>query len=180
MSNKPQKLTKQKLKSQEKDKKSLIAGSIVATLIAVTPYISTLWESVPSQKTLNTFFGLYTSNYYEDIQVLVWTVLGKVVPLFLLFIWIFTNRHWWYHVLLIPISMYLYQIIEVFNDDLRFTETNQIFYLLPVMGVVIPSIYLIRAKIFNKINEANQTLEELEDEFKISPKNFWSKIKDYF
>lgn len=76
--------------------------------------------------------------------------------------------------------MYLYQIIEVFNDDLRFTETNQIFYLLPVMGVVIPSIYLIRAKIFNKINEANQTLEELEDEFKISPKNFWSKIKDYF
>jgi hypothetical protein len=48
------------------------------------------------------------------------------------------------------------------------------------MAVVIPSIYLIRAKIFNKINTVSKTMEELEDEFKISPKNFWEKIKQYF
>jgi hypothetical protein len=76
--------------------------------------------------------------------------------------------------------MYIYQIIEIFNDELIFTETNQILYLLPVMAIVIPSIYLIRAQIFNKINSLNKSLEELEEEFKISPKNFWGKVKKYF
>lgn len=180
MENKPQKLIKQKSRFQVNDKKSLFLGSIVAILIAITPYLFTLHESVPSQKTWDTFFGLYSSNYYEDVQILVWTLLGKVIPLLLLFIWIFTCRHWWYHILLIPIAMYTYHIIEIFNDDLRFAETNQILYLLPVMAITIPSIYLIRARIFNKINEANKSLEELEDEFKISPKNFWDKVKQYF
>lgn len=162
------------------NKKGLITGSIIATLIAITPLLITLWQSVPSQKTWDTFFGSFTSNYYEDVQILVWTLLNKIIPLFLLFLWIFTNRHWWYHVILIPIAMYIYQIIEIFNDELIFTETNQILYLLPIMAVVIPSIYLIRARIFNKINEASKSLEELEEEFKISPKNFWGKVKEYF
>ncbi|GAA3580850.1 hypothetical protein [Snuella lapsa] len=176
------KSTKRKLKYQAKNvnKKELVIGSVIATLIAVTPYVSTVWESVPATKSWDTFFGVYTSNYYEDIQVLTWTLLGKIIPLLLLLVWMFTCRHWWYHIILVPIAMYLYQIIEIFNDDLRFTEVNQIFYLLPVMAVMIPSIYLIRARIFNKINEANKTLEELEEEFKLSPKNFWETIKQYF
>jgi len=180
MHNKPQKLTKQKSKFQVNDKKSLVLGSIVATLIAITPYLFTLYESVPRVKTWDTFFGIYESNYYETLFVLAWTLSNKLVPLFLLFIWFFTCKHWWYHTILVPIAMYVYHIIEIFNDDLRFAEENQILYLLPVMAVVIPSIYLIRARIFNKINEANKSLEELEEEFKISPKNFWGKIKEYF
>jgi len=52
--------------------------------------------------------------------------------------------------------------------------------MLPIMAIVIPSIYLIRAQIFNKINDATKSLEELEEEFKVNPKNFWEKIKQYF
>ncbi len=63
---------------------------------------------------------------------------------------------------------------------ISYLDEFQLIYLIPVMAVVIPSIYLIRARIFNKINEANKSLEELEEEFKISPKNFWGKIKEYF
>ena len=32
-----------------------------------------------------------------------------------------------------------------------------IIYLLPIMAIIIPSIYLIRAKMFNKINNADKT-----------------------
>ncbi|WOD43342.1 hypothetical protein [Hwangdonia lutea] len=173
-------MTKQKSKFQDTDRKPLIIGSIVATLIAITPFLFTMYKSVPDVKTWDTFFGVYESNYYESLQVLGWTLVGKFIPLFLLFVWFFTCKHWWYHTLLVPMAMYVFQIIQVFNDDLRFAEENQIIYLLPVMAVIIPSIYLIRARIFNKINEANKSLEELEDEFKMSPKNFWARIKQYF
>ena len=181
MSNSQQRLTRKKSRYQVKgSKKELIVGSIIATFIAITPYLFTLWEGVPDQKTWDTFLGLYTSNYYESVQILVWTLLGKIIPLLLLFLWMFTCRHWWYHALLVPIAMYLYQIIEVINDDVEFAETNQILYLLPVMAIIIPSIYLIRARMFNKLNEANKSLEELEEEFKVGGKGFFGKLSDYF
>ncbi|WP_299554707.1 hypothetical protein [Seonamhaeicola sp.] len=174
-------MTKERLRFQDStNKKNLVQGSIIATFIAITPYLFTLWKSVPDQATWDTFFGSITSNYYESVQVLVWTLMGQLIPLVLLFVWVFTNRHWWYHVIFVPIAMYVYHIIEILNDEILFTETNQILYLLPVMAVIIPSIYLIRARIFNKINEASKTMEELEEEFKLSPKNFWAKVKDYF
>ncbi|GAA4937419.1 hypothetical protein GCM10023314_07330 [Algibacter agarivorans] len=76
--------------------------------------------------------------------------------------------------------MYSYQTFDTLNKDGEFFDSNQLIYLIPIMAVIIPSIYLVRARIFNRINEANKSLEELEDEFKISPKNFWQRVKQYF
>jgi len=154
-------------------------GSIIATLIAMTPYLFSLYQSVPATKSWDTFFGTYNSGFFENANTSMWVITGKVVPLFLIFIWFFTNRHWWYHSLLVPIAMYIYQLISIFFDD-QYLDKFQLVYMIPVMAVVIPSIYLIRARIFNKINEANKSLEELEDEFKITPKTFWGKVKEYF
>lgn len=163
------------------NKKELIIGSILATIIAITPYIATLWKSVPGEnKTWDTFLFTYTTTYYYDIQTLVWTLMGQLVPLSLLLIWMFTCRQWWYHVILVPIAMYVYEIITILNDDLKFSGDNLILYLLPIMAIIIPSIYLIRARMFNKINDADKTLEELEEEFKVGGKGFLGKLSDYF
>ncbi|WP_303317655.1 hypothetical protein Q4Q34_17220 [Flavivirga abyssicola] len=181
MDNKRQKLIKGKSQnSQRPDNKSLVIGSIVATLIAIIPYLFYLYESVPSVKVWDTFLFTYNSGYFEDANIAMWILTGKIIPLYILFIWFFTCRHWWYHVLLVPISMYTYQIFVSLNEDLKYFDSNQLIYLIPIMAIIVPSIYLIRAQIFNKINEANKSLEELEDEFKISPKNFWGKVKEYF
>ena len=162
------------------DRKSLITGSIVATLIASTPYLFYLYESVPNIAVWDTFLFSYDSKYYGSVFVLAWTIAGKVIPLFLLLIWFFTCKHWWYHVILVPIAMYSYQIFVTFKQDITNLDANQLIYLIPIMAIIVPSIYLIRARIFNRINEANKSLEELEEEFKISPKTFWGKVKDYF
>ncbi|MGZ0017208.1 hypothetical protein [Yeosuana sp. AK3] len=161
------------------DKKSLIVGSVIATIIAITPYLFSLYDSVPPTKSWDTFFGTYQSGYFESANIAMWVITGKAVPLLLILIWFFTNRHWWYHALLVPIAMYIYQIIVVFYDDV-YLDKFQMMYMLPIMAIVIPSIYLIRAQIFNKINDATKSLEELEEEFKVNPKNFWEKIKQYF
>ena len=181
MDKQPLKSTKLRSKFQEaSSNRSLILGSVVATLIAITPFLFTLYEGVPDTKVWNTFLFTYDSNYYESANVVAWTILGKLIPIYLLFIWFFTCRHWWYHALLVPIIMYFYQIIIIFNDDIRFADTNQFLYLLPVMAIVIPSIYLIRARMFNKLIDADKTMEELEEEFKVKPKGFFSKLKEYF
>ncbi len=181
MDKQPHKLKKQKSKFLVKvSKKDLIIGSIIATFIAITPYLFTLWEGVPNKETWDTFFGTYTSGYYESVQILVWTLLGKIIPLLLLIIWMFTNKHWWFHVLIVPIAMYFYQIITILNDDLEFSDENQILYLLPVMAIIIPSIYLLRARMADKIDEATKTMEELEEELMTKPKGLFGRFSDYF
>jgi len=168
-------------KRSKQPSKFIIGGSIIGTFISITPFLSTLYEYVPDQRVWNTFLFTYDSTYYKSAYVVAWTLSTKLIPFLLLLIWFFTNRHWWYHVLLVPLSMYLYHIIIIFNDDLKFVDSeDQVFYLLPVMALIVPSIYLLRAKMFNKINDADKTLEELEEEFMIKPKTFWGKIRQYF
>lgn len=188
MTNQEQKLKRTKLNFLEKfsnfskafGSKNIVVGSIIGTLIATTPFIFNLYQSVPNEKIWNTFLFVYDSKYYESARVAAWTITNQLVPLMLLFIWFFTCRHWWYHSILVPIIMFVYQAIETLNSDLYITDQNLILYLLPIMAIIIPSIYLIRAQMFNKLNDADKSFEELEEEFMIKPTTFWSKLKQYF
>ncbi|WP_461599538.1 hypothetical protein [Winogradskyella sp.] len=178
------KLTKEKLKYQLTAKRNysrkIVLGSIVATIIAATPFLFYLYEYVPESKTWDTIFGTYTSLEYESVKTGIWVLMTKVIPLLLSLIWFFTCRHWWYHVLIVPIAMFSFQCIGALNDDIRFMDEFHIIYLLPLMAIVFPSIYLIRAQMFNQINDADKTMEELEEEFMIKPKTLWGKVKQYF
>nr|WP_321223462.1 hypothetical protein [uncultured Psychroserpens sp.] len=166
--------------SKTKLSSSAIFGSIIGVIIASTPILFSLHESVPAEKVWDTFLFTYDSVFWEDAQYAMWVITGKVIPLLLLSIWFFTNRHWWYHALLVPIVMYIFQIFGTINGDTKNVDEFQLLYMLPIMALVIPSIYLIRAKMFNKINNADKTMQELEDEFTMKPKGVWGTIKQYF
>lgn len=160
--------------------RSAVVGTILATIIASTPLLYSLHESVPDEPIWDTFVFTYESGLWESAQYAMWVYTGKIIPLILLLIWFFTCRHWWYHALLVPIVMYAFQILTTYNGDAQRIDEGQIVILLPILVFVIPSIYLIRAKMFNKINDADKTLEELEEEFMIKPKGVWGKVKQYF
>lgn len=182
--NKPQQKLKDQvsrshLEDKDKIKKKIILGSIIATLIAGSPFLFYLYNYVPPTKDWETLLFTYHSGYYEDAQTAMWMLTGKIIPLFFLVIWFFTCRHWWFHTILVPIIMYIYQIIIAIYEDIALDEFDLV-YILPIMALIIPSIYLIRAKIFNKINDAGKTMQELEDEFKIKPKGVFNSIKEYF
>ena len=61
-------LIKEKSKYQQQDKKYIIKGSIVATIIALAPLMFQLYKSVPKNtKVWDTFLFTYHSNYYETM-----------------------------------------------------------------------------------------------------------------
>lgn len=162
------------------DKKKFILGSFIALMIAISPYLFYAYESVPDDKVWDTFLFTYDSNFYESAQIAFWTLSNKLIPLYFLILWFFTCRHWWHHALLIPILTYIFQIANILNEDLKYVDSFQFKYLIPIMALIIPSIYLIRARIFNRLNTVDKTTQELEDELKFKPKTFWGKVKQYF
>lgn len=181
---------KQKLKSVKQQdhqtdnlkfgKKRLVMGSIIATVIASIPFLFYLHESVPETQVWDTFLFTFESHFYENANTAMWLITQKVIPLLILFIWFFTCKHWWYHAILVPIAMYMFQFVSFFAVETDVMDEFELIYLVPVMAIIIPSIYLIRAQMFNKINEASKSMEELEEEFMLKPKSFWGKVKQYF
>ena len=173
-------LSKFRITAEELGKRNIIIGCAIGTFIAITPFLFYLYESVPKTKVWSTFLFDYDSVGWGDANLSIWILTGKAIPLVLIFIWFFTNRHWWYHSLLVPITMYLYQVIGLLTTDTGFIDQFDLIYMVPIMSVIIPSLYLIRARMFNQLNEANKTLEELEEEFMIKPTTVWGKVKQYF
>ncbi|MBQ0738666.1 hypothetical protein J9332_30545 [Aquimarina celericrescens] len=156
---------------------SLLMGSIIAFSIAISPYIFYSYRSFPQQKVWETFLFTYEANWYQEVYTSVWTFMGKFIPLYLLTIWFLTCKHWWYHVILIPIGMFLFQLISAINDDIKFSDEIEIWYLVPIMAVIVPLVYLIRAKIFASMH--NPSLEEIEYELQ-NKKNIFSHFRDLF
>ncbi|SOC80063.1 hypothetical protein SAMN06296241_1607 [Salinimicrobium sediminis] len=157
--------------STEDSSKFLLLGSIIAICIAFSPYLFYLYEIFPSGKVWENSFFVYESKYYESVNVAVWTYLGKITPLFLLLIWFFTCKHWWYHVILVPTIMYGYQLIVAFYQDAYmdqsiFLDTNGLLYLAPFFIVILSIVYLIRIRVFDRIYGID--LSEIERE-NISP-----------
>lgn len=144
----------------------LLLGSLIAFFIAFSPYVFYLYEIFPSGPVWENSFFTYESRYYENVLTAAWTYLGKITPLLLLLIWFFTCKHWWYHAILIPITMYIYQIIVAFYQDVylkvNLMDIDGLIYLAPFFLIILVIVYLVRTQIFDRIygidlSELNET-----------------------
>jgi glucan phosphoethanolaminetransferase (alkaline phosphatase superfamily) len=140
----------------------LLTGSIVAVVLATTPYFFYTYEVVPDTEVWDNFFFTYRSGYYLKVQVSFWTIMAKFIPFYLMTIWFLTCKHWWYHTILIPMAMYGYQMIQAINDDILFMDKGEeLAYIVPVVIASLSFTYLARIKVFDKIN--NIDISEIEN-----------------
>lgn len=145
----------------------LLLGSFIAFLIAFSPYIFYLYEIFPDGPVWENSLFIYESKYYLNVTTAMWTYFGKITPLFLLFIWFFTCKHWWYHVILIPIAMYTFQLVVAFYEDVymdtaKFMDIDGLIYLAPFFLIILVIVYLVRIQIFDRVygidlSELNET-----------------------
>jgi hypothetical protein len=121
-------------------------------LIVLTPFIFKIHDYLPRdpQETIS-FLGItFDKNGFVDLRTYAWFLLNKLIPLYLLIIWFLTCKHWWYHIILIPLCMYAFQLFEVIYDEDDVVDTENILWLLPVCMIVITFVYFIRIKLYDK------------------------------
>lgn len=132
-------------------RKKLILEGLLSLIIAITPilFYSHKYVAVGIQEVNMIFFTL-TSNGFEDAGTALYYGLTKIVPLILLIIWFVTCKNWWYHAILIPISMYAFQLYTTFTSDSANIDENEVFYVIAVTMIIVPIVYFIRIKLFDK------------------------------
>lgn len=133
-------------------KRKLFLDSFIVLFIIISPFIFKLHEYVSTEEgaVLNILGYEIDDNGFQDLGVYVWVLLGKLVPLSLLLIWFFTCKHWWYHIILIPVLMYSFQLFEVAYSYDNYIDTKNLLWLLPICMVLIPFVYFIRIKLYDK------------------------------
>ena len=157
-------------------KRRLLLDSFIVFFIIISPFIFRLHEYVSTEEgaTINILGFVIDDNGFQNLSIYMWFLLGKLVPLCLLTIWFFTCKHWWYHIILIPILMYAFQIFEEVYDNDYYVDTENILWLLPVCMVIVPFVYFIRIKLYDKyvhgidLEAMDAELDELKSKIEIT------------
>ena len=139
-------------KAAAEARKKLIIETFAVFLIIVSPFVFKAHQylSGDPEATITILGYVIDRNGFADLNTYGWFLLSKIVPFYLLLIWFFTCKHWWYHTILIPAIMYAFQILEVVFSDSNIVDTKNILWLLPVCMVVVPFVYLIRIRLYDK------------------------------
>ena len=170
------KLTKDKSLRHKTVNKNLFIGGIIVILITLSPFVFYFYKNFPSDTKAYGWGGFTIETSFASVNTYVWFLVGKIVPLYLLLLWFFTCKHWWHWIILVPIAMYSFQLWGIFNESQGLDEI-ELYYLLPLMMILVPAVYLIRAKLFAKVrgNDLKSFEEELGEN-----RTFWQQIKDLF
>ena len=140
-----------KVKNKKAQRKILIE-SIMVFFIAISPFLYKLYEYIPEATgSTVTFIGITIDAHgFADVSTFIWFMMGKIVPLYLLLFWFLTVKNWWYHIILIPIAMYAFQIFEVLYNYDNDIDTENLLWLLPICIIIIPFVYFLRIKLYDK------------------------------
>lgn len=122
-------------------------------MILLSPFIFKSHEYLPNDESIETIKFLWFEigrNGFVSIDIHAWFFVSKFVPLYLMLIWFFTCKHWWYHIILIPVLMYAFQVFELYVSSDDVVDSDNLLWLLPICVVVIPFVYFIRLKLYDK------------------------------
>jgi hypothetical protein len=137
---------------RKKAKKKIFLESLLVFFIAISPFLYKVYDYLPYIENGDaSLFGLTLGNNgFQDTQTYLWYLTSKIVPLYLMIFWFLTSRDWWYHIILIPIAMYAFQLFEVFFSSDPYVDTDSIWWLIPICLITIPFVYFIRIKLYDK------------------------------
>jgi hypothetical protein len=92
-----------------------------------------------------------TSNGFSNAYVAVWIYVGKLVPLYLMIFWFITCKHWWYHILIVPITLYGFQLFSALSKGSNIIDENESFWVIVVLMCVAPVVYLVRLRLYDRL-----------------------------
>lgn len=157
---------------QSKGSKALTIGSTIAVIMAILPYAFYYYEALPDWLWNTTLFNSLSRSFDDNRLMASWILFQKIVPLVLLLLWFFTCKHWWYHTILIPISLYAFQIYSLFDFSNIYIDSGELYFIVPVVIISLSLTYLARIKVFDRIHGID--ISEIEDDIK-KPSDRWFK-----
>lgn len=167
-----QKLKKKTTNRQYTDRrKRFIIGGVIAFLLAITPFLFYLYKYAPSDTTIwKTNFYTIKSGGFGDVQSFVHALFTKITFITITTLWFVTSKDWWKWAILIPLIMFLFQLLGVLYQHSPYMDEFDFWYSLPIIMPVVAFLIWISHEL-NKIIGDLDLKDEIEKELESYNKN---------
>ncbi|NER15610.1 hypothetical protein [Spongiivirga citrea] len=147
------------------------ADYILCLFLITSPLLFFLYKLVPVKESIEIGNYTITATIFYDLNMMSWYLMNKIIPLILLCIWFVKSENWWKHSILIPITVYIYQIVAVLGQKIDIVDEYEFIQSLPItIPIILLLIWLSRKMNYVSLTkdlileiekEINRTLDQL-------------------
>jgi len=146
--------------------KKLYIGVGIAIILILSPFAFYLYRYAPhdSKEWDLLFFTIYSGGF-NSAQIFIHALFTKFLYVLLTSIWFLTAKHWWKYAILVPLTMFLFQLSGVINQKIQYIDEYDFWYSLPVVIPVVIFLIWLSGKLrfyTTALDIREQISEELE------------------
>jgi hypothetical protein len=159
--------TKNNTKSRLTDRKvSFYTGVLISIILVLTPFVFYIYKYAPADSQVwETPLGTITANGFLSVQSFIHAAFTKITFVLLTGIWFLTAKNWWKHAILVPFTLFLFQLLGVINHELQYIDMFDFWYSLPLIIPILMFMIYISYRI-SKRQGLTITDSEVDEEIK--------------
>ena len=162
------KLTKTNTKFHQTDrKKNIINGVLLSTFLIATPFLFYIYKYAPAEtSTWETPFGTVYSGGFSNVQAYLHALFTKITFVLLTGIWFLTSGNWWKYAILVPLTMFLFQLSGVINYKIQYIDEFDFWYSLPAILPILFFLMYISYRISKRSIASDDLKNDVDEEIK--------------
>ncbi|WP_339611271.1 hypothetical protein [uncultured Planktosalinus sp.] len=152
------------MKYRQTDRKNqLIKGGVISIILISTPFLFYMYKYAPADQTSwDTFLGTFEAGAFSNVQNYMHALFTKITFVILTGLWFLTSNKWWRYAILVPFTMFLFQLSGVISYKVMYMDEYDFWDALPF---ILPIIFFL-AFISHRLSKRkpSSTLDEEADE----------------
>ncbi|MBT8256226.1 MAG: hypothetical protein KJO23_06770 [Bacteroidia bacterium] len=150
---------------QTDNRKSVFIGVLLILILIATPFLFYLYRLAPAEGSeWKTFFGTIKSGGFSTVQSYIYTLFTKLTFVLLTGVWFLTSRNWWKYAILVPFTMFLFQLSGVINHNIQYIDEFDFWYSLPVILPILFFLIYISILLSRKQSASENLKDEMDEE----------------
>ena len=141
------------------------------TYLLSTPFLYLVYQYVPKDYQFNFFLMPRINGGFNSFEAFIYFSFMKIIPLGCFAIWFITSTNWYRTIILIPITIYAYQLCEILfmdtnkADDIEIIQAAPIILAIILLTLVVSKIYRWDIKSYSIRQQIDMEINRLLDLF---------------
>jgi hypothetical protein len=143
--------------------KGLIKGGVISIVLISTPFLFYIYTYTPSDQTSwETSIGTFEAGPFRSVQTYMHALFTKITFVLLTSLWFLTSSNWWRYAILVPFTMFLFQLSGVVSYKVNYMDEYDFWDALPFILPIIFFLAYLSHRL--SVRKSNNTLDKEADE----------------
>ena len=138
---------------------------LLTILLVTTPFVFYFYKFAPAESDKwETILGTIDSGGFGSVQSYMHALFTKITFIILTATWFLTSQNWWKYAILVPLTMFLFQLSGVINYKIQYIDEFDFWYSLPVILPILFFLIYISYRIGRRIPMHHNLKDEVDEE----------------